>query len=600
MAERYSILPGDPRVMGAVVRGDGVNFSFSAPHRKEAVLTVFRNEAILCSASITDEMRTGDVCSVFVRGAKAGDAYEITVGGEMVSDPFARAFRNGACVVAREAFDWKGDARPAIPFSEMMIYKLHVRGFTKHARSGVRDKGTFAGVMHKIPYFQELGINTVELMPVYSWDDTLKIPVLLKPETFETHKNFWGYAKKNYYFAPRADFAASDDAVREMKTLIRSLHAAGIACILEFFVPYGTNAHELLLAVRYWRIVYHVDGFHFLGDGVPRQMLLEEPMLADSALFFDYIDPHAVYGTYLPEERHLAEYNTNFQRCLRHLLKGDGGSAHPASDAMRRNPPTHGVVNYMANVDGFTLMDSVSYNDKHNEDNGENNTDGSNENISWNCGIEGATRKKDIVALRKQQVKNALSYVFLSQGIPLLYAGDEFGNSQGGNNNAYASDNPTGWVDWSCAKRNADITEFVKTLIAFRKHHPILHPEKELRGMDYRGTGFPDISFHDRMAWINPFEENGCAIAALYCGAYATRKSGECDDYLYVAFNGGYENHVFALPDLPKGFAWGCALATGGEPVPFTEDEEDEEDEPRQISVPGRSVTVLVGQEADA
>ena len=220
-----------------------------------------------------------------------------------------------------------------------------------------------------------------------------------------------------------------------------------------------------------------------------------------------------------------------------------------------------GCVNYIANVNGFTLADLVMYNEKHNDENGENNFDGSAENFSWNCGVEGPTKKKSIINLRKKQIRNALSYVFLSQGIPLLYAGDEFGNSQGGNNNAYASDDPTGWVNWSGMRRNRDLRAFVMELIRFRKAHPILRNRFPYRGTDYRNTGCPDISFHDTRAWFTEQDPKVRSVAAMYNPRYS-EGTGGADEYLYIAYNTFWEPHTFALPVLPDGRKWQKALET--------------------------------------
>lgn len=285
---------------------------------------------------------------------------------------------------------------------------------------------------------------------------------------------------------------------------------------------------------------------------------------------------------------------------MRKWLKGDADSLGGAIYRMRRNPDTCAVVNYIANQDGFTLQDMVSYEKRHNEANKENNQDGSVYNYSWNCGAEGPTRKKAIRTLRTQQVKNALLMVLLSQGTPLIYGGDEFGNSQQGNNNAYCQDNEIGWVDWSRARLNQSMVDFVKEAVILRKSHPVLHMSCEPRGMDYLSLGYPDISYHGDRAWFGDMEPGNRQIGIMYCEGYGTDDSRE-DGFLYLACNLHWETQRLALPHLPDRMRWSVVMKTCEEEEPqcswIVQDEEEKTEALKYVAVPARTILVLEARE---
>ncbi len=265
---------------------------------------------------------------------------------------------------------------------------------------------------------------------------------------------------------------------------------------------------------------------------------------------------------------------------------------------IRRNEPGYGVINYMANTNGFTMMDMVTYDRKHNEANGEDGRDGTDYNYSWNCGVEGPSRKKKIVDMRKQQIRNAMLFLFLSQGTPLLLAGDEYGNSKSGNNNSYCQDNEISWINWNQTKTNEDILDFTRHAIAFRKAHPMLCGKQALRAADYKACGYPDISYHGVKAWYPEFENFRRQLGILYCGSYAKREDGSQDDFIFVLYNMHWDRHTFGLPNLPKNFRWHVAAdtakadvngfyETGAEPI--LEDQ-------KVYLVEGRSIAVLLGK----
>ncbi|MEE1197207.1 MAG: alpha-amylase family glycosyl hydrolase [Lachnospiraceae bacterium] len=598
------IKKGNPEWMGAVACAKGVNFTVDIAGAKEVSLLIYekKGEEPVLEIPITEAFCVGEVGSVFLEGFSArGYEYAYRVDDVIKADPYARMITGKRCTVVpdRSSQICASNSQPWIPFEELILYKLHVKGFTKLAK--VRKKGTFAGVESRIPYLKELGINAVEIMPMYEWNDSLrpvsKMPAIyacLEPENEK--KNYWGYAQENYYFAPKASYAATSDPVKECAQMIAALHEAGIECIMEIYFPYGTNPTLAFDALRYWKMNYGVDGFHLIGDGIPVEAIVRHPLFKRTKLFFDRVDDQWIYGKNVPAYRNIAEYNNDFMNCARHLLKGDDSQIGNFVYQSRKNPEKHGAVNYMANANGFTLMDMLSYNEKHNEENGEENQDGMPADDVWNCGAEGPSRKAGVRALRRKQLKNAILYVLLAQGIPLIYQGDEWGNSQEGNNNAYACDNEIGWVNWKKNPYSEELLAFVKEAIAFRKAHPILRMDKEMRLMDYHAYGYPDLSYHDERAWYTQFERTNRYVGAMYCGMYTSTKEEEQDDFIYVAYNAYWEPHEFALPKLPGGMKWQIAIHTEemdaekypvGEPLP----------KQRNIDVPARSVVVLLGKQ---
>ena len=565
--------------LGTYAVGNKVYFAVNVPDDRACrlVLTDPSGKEIIGTVEMPLSERTGDVACVSISAGSAKiSGYYYELDGEKYTDPYACRIVNGICYVDYDRYNWAGDTPPGYKLSDLVIYKLHVRGFTMDPKSGARDKGTFRGLAQKIPYIKNMGFTAVELMPAYEWSESLKNPderqrpvreaslsmlrgnvdlkEAMRANAADTsdipeRKNYWGYSARNYYLAPKQSFSASEDSVTEFKNLVRALHRAGIECFMEFYVAPGTPVTYVLDALRSWKVTYHVDGFHVIGMGVSKESILEDPILARSKIFMDYLDDGLKSRL---GRRTCAVARNDFQIQSRCFLKGDENVAAGFAWSIRNNPDSYGVVNYVANVDGFTLYDAVSYNEKHNEANGENNYDGSSENYSWNCGVEGPTKKKKIIDLRKKQIRNALSYCLLAQGTPLIYAGDEFGNTQEGNNNAYCCDNQMGWVNWGNAKKYADVTEYVKNLIAFRKKHPILHPDCSLRGTDYRNLGYPDISFHDTKAWYFIEDPKSRSVGVLLNGEYA----GEANTYIYIGFNAHWEPHTFALPSLPLGMKW--------------------------------------------
>ncbi len=454
-------------------------------------------------------------------------------------------------------FDWEEDRCPGLLYEDSVMYCMHVRGFTRHPSSGVAGRGTFSGIEEKLPYLQELGITTLELLPVYEWEEKRRDT---KAEavhgTGRDTVNYWGYAQGLYYM-PRNAYAMSGRGDREFKKLVKALHKRNMEVILQFYFPGNVKQSEIFDILRYWKIEYHVDGFHLKGDHLPLFLLAQEPGFADTKLFYYDFPVDQLYpGDQLPGVRNLASYRDDYRYEMRRFLKGDEDMLYAVTKHMRRQPAKEGQINYFTNYDGFTLEDMVSYERKHNEDNGEDNRDGNIYNYTWNCGVEGKSRKKSIQSLRRKQVRNALCMLFFSQGTPLLFMGDEFGNSQKGNNNPYCQDNEVSWLNWKNLDTNRDLVQYVQSLIAVRKAHPILHKGTELRLMDYISCGYPDLSYHATRAWQPDMANYSRHIGIMYCGKYAKRHRDAEDDFFYIAMNMHWEEHEFALPKLPKGRNW--------------------------------------------
>lgn len=594
------IKTGSPQKLGVTVYENGINFAVEVSMDKDAFLGLYdkKHGELLQEIPFAGNSRIGDVASMFIEDMDPSRyEYAYKIEDEVVLDPYAVLINGNRCGFAKmeEEILCSDYECPWIPMEELILYKLHVRGFTKMADASIKKKGTFRGIEEAIPYFKELGINGIEFMPMYHWMDDLSVKEKrsrytdIKKEN--NLKNYWGYGPVNYYFAPKAEFAATKDPIKECKEMIEKLHESGIECIMEIYFPAGIKPSFVLEVLYYWKLTYGVDGFHLIGDGVPAAAVRESPVLKKTKLFFERIDGEQIYGKDTPVYRNVAEYNDDFLNCGRRLLKGDEGQIFDFMYQVRKNYEKTGTVNYMANTNGFTLMDAVSYSCKHNEANGEDNRDGVSCEGIWNWGEEGPTRKKTINMLRKKLLKNAMLYTLLSQGTPLIYQGDESGNSQNGNNNAYAMDNEIGWVNWKISSMGKELLEFTKEAISFRKLHPVLHMEKPLRMTDYKMVRYPDLSYHDEKAWYPSLGDASRCIGMMYCGLYASNEKEEQDDFIYVAYNAYWKPVDLALPRLPEGKCWNVAICTEEADI-FSE----EALLSNRIQVPERTVIVLTGK----
>ncbi len=616
--KKFKIKKGQPYPLGSFSHNGGINFSMVNNSNEECGIVLYRKGVEQKNRIPFDNAhRIGNISCLFVEGLSSSEyEYNFYIGDKILVDPYAKRimgnekWRGGEFKKPilrggfyNNIFDWKDDAPLHIPYHESIMYCLHVRGFTKHRSSGVKHKGTFEGLVEKIPYLNDLGINAVELMPAYEFEeydwtkeevqtqDTIEYQVEHYDENIaETPSkklNYWGF-KEACYFAPKASYSASADPCNEFKRMVQAFHKSGIEVIMQFYFPNTVKQGYVLEILKHWVLEYHIDGFHVKGDNVPTTLIATEPLFANTKIMCEDFYLNDVYSN--SEDilyKNLGYYRDEFMYDTRRYLKSDHDMLKNFQYHMRNHNPKCGVINYVANYYGFTLNDLVSYERKHNELNGEDNRDGTDYNYSWNCGIEGATRKKNVVQRRKKQMKNALSFLFTAQGTPLLYSGDEFGNSQNGNNNCYCQDNDTGWVDWRGMTKNADIYEFVKTLINFRKNHSILHLDNGLSMLDRYGFGYPDLSYHGEEAWKVQLENYNRHIGIMYCGLNEQNKEA---DHIYIAYNMHWDSHKFALPSIAN-CEWITAIDTVENHVVI-----ETEKGSSYIDVPERSVVILTGK----
>ena len=676
VAEHW-IAPGDYESRGARVVVGGVSFTVVSSHAIGMELLLFYPGEAEPYAIIPypDNYRIGDVYSMVVFDLNIGKfeyAYRVIEkdeNGNIVKSPYLldiyakavaghrewgeridshKGFVYKARVV-QESFDWGDFKQPEIPFEDLVIYELHVRGFTKHESSGVKYPGTFAGIKEKIPYLKDLGINAVELMPIFEFDE-------LESERYKDGNqlvNYWGYNTVSF-FAPNTAYASGMEHNHEgyeLKDLIKTLNENGIEVILDvvfnhtaegdehgptfsfkgfdkdiyyMFTPDGyyfnfsgcgntMNCNHpvvrnmIIECLKHWVLEYRVDGFRFdlasiLGrdeNGAPMaappllEALAFDPVLSKTKLIAEAWDAGGLYqvGSF-PSWKRWAEWNGRYRDDMRRFLKSDGGMAETA---VRRitgshdiyDPSTRGMsasVNFITCHDGFTLHDLYAYNYKHNEANGWDNTDGGNDNNSWNCGIEGDTNDPEIKALRDRMRKNALITLIMSRGIPMFLAGDEFGNTQFGNNNAYCQDNEIAWLDWNRLKTNKELHDYVKKVIAFRKKHPVIRLIQ-----NPAECGFPDISIHVEYPWNSNLDSEARTFGIMYAGR-AKKGNPKQDDIVFFAMNMHWEHKRQVLPELPDGLKWKLELAT----TPKDNFYEDS----RTMLMIGRSVAVFVAVKA--
>lgn len=617
--KRFEIQKGLPQLMGAQQHNGGYNFTIAVDDCEEASLVLYPKGSgeVWKEIPLTEEFRTGGIAAVWIEHLDADDIeYNYRIDGKIITDPCAKAV-TGRHVFGKKLPDGQrhsvrgilSDKSPSetpgifIPYPDMILYKLHVRGFTAHRSSRSASKGTFRGLAEKIPYLKELGVTSVELMPAYDFLENRETRERIASEhgvsvqTPTPDINYWGYTE-GYYFTPKAAFCEDRDCIREFQHCVDSFHRAGMECLMEFYFSRKTNPLMIVEILRYWKLFYHIDGFHLVGDHIPIEIIAQDGLLKHTKILYQGFAADGIYPGKLPKYRNLAEYNSEFMISARCFLKGDENQVARYICNNRRNPAACGIINYMAYQDGFTLADMVTYNEKHNEANGEENRDGSTYNFSWNCGAEGPTRKLNVVELRRRQMKNAVLLLLMSQGTPMIYAGDERCNSQEGNNNAYCQDNPVGWVDWGRSKRCEEMWGFVKEAIAFRKSHPILHMEREPRDTDYLSLGFPEISYHSRRAWFSEMEPQSRSIGILYCGEYARDSEGKPDSFIYIACNMHWNPYTFALPQLPENKKWYLAVDTADRVREgFCHDQvEVEPDEEKGFVVSPRTIVILLGK----
>jgi len=639
--------PGQVIPFGARIVPGGVNFSIYSSHATSCKLALFHQREAKPYAVIPflDEFRIGHVFAMVVYDLDYENVeYGFILDGpsdparghrfdtsQVLLDPYARviagrgkwgslppgaseprAYRSRVLI---DSFDWQGDRPLEIPLRDLVIYETHVRGLTAHPSAKAKHAGTFAAVHEKIPYLKELGVNCVEFLPVYEFDE---LENDRRSPDGGRLLNYWGYSTVGF-FAPKAGLAASGTEggqVDEFKALIRDLHKNGIEIILDVVFNHTAEGDErgpyisfrgidnktyyllkpdgsyfnfsgcgntlncnnpivrnmILDCLRYWASEYHIDGFRFdlasiLGrdmSGAPIESppLLEtlafDPVLGKCKLIAEAWDAGGLYqvGTF-PSWGRWSEWNGKYRDDVRRFIKGDVGVTWAVAQGMMGSPHVYDAahrghcasINFVTCHDGFTMMDLFSYNAKINDANGENNKDGSNENHSWDC-VSPDRPNEDIAALRKKMIKNAMSILMLSHGVPMMLGGDEFGNSQNGNNNAYCQDNEISWLNWDDLNRNRDIFDYVSKLIALRKAHECLRSPLDKPRGDTK-NGCKPVSCHGTKAWHPDYDSH--SLAMMFCGD---------DDFVYIAINAHWEPATFELPHLPDGFKWKHYLAS--------------------------------------
>lgn len=612
-----------PYPLGAHVEDGAIRFAYASGKKDCGILIYDRKSGKKTHrVPFRQEERMGNVYCKYLELEPENVGYQFYEGERTVPDLHAQGFlrkpaygkirkpADRIAVFPNEDFDWEQDMHPMLPYEDSTCYCLHVRGFTMHASSQVTHRGTFAGVVEKLDYLQEIGVTTVEFQPVYEFDET---PEKTVPKTSGELAavagekngegklpgyrvlNYWGY-REGFYYAPKAAYAAGEDPAEEFRLMVKEFHKRKMEVILQFYFPRGMDAAEIGNILRFWVLSYHVDGFHLMGEGVPAQMLAGDPALSGTKLWHYSFDTEQLYDPAVkPEYRNLAEYRDDYLYTMRRFLKGDDNMLSGVLYEMRHIPANMGRIHYLSNYYGLTLMDMVSYDHKHNEANGEGNRDGNDYNCSWNCGEEGPSRRKKVQALRKKQLQNAFCMLLLTQSTPLIFMGDEFGNSQQGNNNPYCQDNKITWLNWQDREKNAELLNFWKQMIAFRKAHPILHPEEELRILDTLSCGYPDLSYHGQNAWRPQTESYNRHVGIMYCGKYAKTPQGGEDSFLYVAMNMHWEPQKLAFPKLPKGMEWNPVLATEKAEDTLTVQEKEEQSREQTGIIAPRSIAVYEG-----
>lgn len=551
--------------------------------------------------------------------------------------------------IVPEDYDWGNDRPLEIPLNDLVIYEAHVRGLTMGASSGVKYKGTFVGLTEKIGYLKELGVNCIELLPIFEFDEFENSRVIDDATLY----NYWGYSTVGF-FAPKSGYAASGNlgvVAEELKNAIKKFHRNGIEVILDVVFNHTAEGNEMgpyisfrgidnktyylltpdgeyynfsgcgntmncnnavvrsfiLDCLRYWVSVYHIDGFRFDlasilsrdDQGVPMssppllEALAQDPVLGKTKLIAEAWDAGGLYqvGSF-PAWGRWAEWNGKFRDCLRRFVKSEAECGPEMLQRLQGSPDlyanrnTEASINFITCHDGFTLHDMVSYNEKHNEMNGESNRDGANDNNSWNCGEEGEVADEEIKALRRRQVKNAAALLLLSRGVPMILAGDEFCNSQHGNNNVYCQDNPIAWLDWNDLEKNRTMFEFFKRMIAFRKEHPVLRVKEFYSGMNK--SGYVELSFHGEEAWKLDADQPFHTFGFMFAETMDDHGASE-DCFVYCGVNTYWEERSLELPIIPEGMQWHRVVYT------FDDIYDESQIESGRITLAPRSLMVLLG-----
>ena len=684
VVEGFKIRPGFFRMYGACVASNGVSFTINSHGATRCTLLLFKPQASKPYARIPfpDSYRIGDTYSMLVFDIKPDEfEYAFSFDGpyepakgllfneeNVLLDPYSRAvtgqrkwgekpeggkdFEYRARVV-KSNFDWGNIKQLEQPFEDLVIYETHVRGYTKDKSSGVSAPGTFAGLKDKIPYLKDLGINAVELMPIFEFDEMESARVVDGVQLY----NYWGYNTVSF-FAPNTSYAFNEEHNHEgdeLKSLIKALKENGIEVILDVVFNHTAEGNEMgpcfsfkgidnnvyymltpdahyynfsgcgnvmncnhpvvrnfiIDCLRHWAIEYRVDGFRFdlasiLGrdqNGAPManppilESLAFDPVLGKMKLIAEAWDAGGLYqvGSF-PSWNRWAEWNGRYRDDMRSFLKGDSGVAGRAitritGSSDMYDPASRGYsasVNFLTCHDGFTLYDLYSYNEKHNEKNGWNNTDGDNNGMSWNCGAEGETDDPAVMGLRRRLVKNAFAALLCSRGPAMFFAGDEFCNTQYGNNNAYCQDNIISWLDWNRLEEFQEIHDFARFMIHFRAKHPILR-----RDTKPAVCGLPSVSIHNGEPNRNYTDYNTHLIGIMYAGRNADDTD---DDMIFYGMNAYWEPLEMRLPSLPESYHWKLVVNTFCEYQDGADFEAQTQGDQTRVRVPERSTVILLAE----
>ena len=627
---KYEACIDDISVLGVQIKGGITTFAVQNHHGKECVLLLYPRDG---SEILRIPMEEGEgwpgVSAVSLRGEPLKDCeYLYELAGELLVDPY------GTRIVGREQwadftagaapgtsdksvdlnaqnpkiksgcyynddYRWKRDVLPRIPKEDMMVYRAHVRGFSMKQKGSDQERGTFRAIERRLPYLQEMGITTLELMPVYefeermAWDSGGMQERGLGRQVAWDKVNYWGYTSGNY-FAPKASYLGEGHGPEEIKRLVAKLHQRQMECILEFYFDNKLNPHYIIDVLRYWAREYHVDGFHLICGEQVAALAAQDPCLGGRKLFYQWFSNEAAKDTRNAME--LFSYNEGFLCGVRRFVNQQGGALREFTENIRRQEKEQGFINFLAWNNGFTLYDSLTYTETRNQANGEENQDGVVWNYSVNCGEEGPSRKRSVQALRDRQIMNCLSILMLSQGVPMIWMGDECGNSQQGNNNAYCQDNEIGWKDWNNTRRGRALYQFLCKLARLRRRYPILHGRMPMQMYDYLHCGYPDLSYHGCNGWQMELEGSTKAVGMLYCTKYGEDKDKWDklkDDFIYICCNFSETEQSLALPVLPRDFGWHSVLDTSRE-EPF--EEWEMKVDKRSFLLSHRTVCVLAGR----
>ncbi len=634
MEYKFHISPANALVPGVTVTPDSIYFSAIFRSCKDCGLILYRlPDFKKVTIPFGDDCRFGSLYSVKIIGIDPTKwCYRYYRDEISYTDSYAREFieikEESGTVFAAGFFPKAEDTLPAyhapksFHWRDELILCLHVKGYTKLDES-VAFPGTFSALIQKIPYIKSLGATMIELMPIYEIrpeKSSEKTPPTIAdamhaysyvnytvPYAIPSPRrdNYWGFGE-GYYFAPKKTLSAQGSPQIEFAELVDAMHAEQLSVILQLNFPESIPIQEQVDAARFYVTHYGVDGFHMIGSVPAISAFATDPILSDTLLLYHEFP----YGEICVEDeefptsgtistKNLAEYKNVFSTLLRRFVKSDDYTMRDFISAWSHVSTDHGNIHYVTSYDGFTLNDLVSYTERHNEDNGEGGLDGSAENFSWNCGEEGPTNSEEISSLRRKQIRNFLTLLLLSQGTPVLQQGDEKYRTQEGNNNPYCQDNEITWVDWTETTETKALTDFVRSLISLRKEHSIFRMHVPFRGNDYLGTGFPDISYHGKEAWMPDFGSFSHTIGICICENYgAGHRDKKNTDLMYLAINMHWEEQELALPKLPPHRRWSRIADTSLENS-FLPNEDILFDQHSVIVAP-RSIQILHAVTSDA